>query len=57
MSRNHLKRTLVSAHLEHHMGDCAVVEANTDGAMAVVDDDELEKDERASQGKKACEIV
>lgn len=39
------------------MGDCAVVEANTDGAMAVVDDDELEKDERVSQGKKACEIV
>lgn len=57
MSRNHLKRILVSAHLEHHMGDCTVVEANTDGAMAVVDDDELEKDERVSQGKKACEIV
>lgn len=30
------------------MGDCVVVEANTDGAMAVVDDDELEKDESQS---------
>lgn len=55
MSRNHLRRTLVSAHLKYRSGDPVVVEANTNGAMVVVDDDELEKDE--SQGKKACEIV
>lgn len=55
MSRNHLKNALVSAHLKYHIGDSIVVEANTDGAMAMVDDDDLEKDE--SQGKKACEIV
>jgi hypothetical protein len=55
MSRNHLKKTLVSAHLEYNSGDSVVLKTNADGAMAVVDDDELEKDE--SQGKKAREIV
>lgn len=54
MSRNHLKRALVSAHSKYHIGEYVVAEANTNVAMAVVGDDELEKDE--SQGKKACGI-
>lgn len=55
MSRNHLRRTLVSAQLKYHSGDPVVIQANADGVMVVVDNDELGNDE--IQSKKAREIV